>query len=148
MASLHRILILRIRLRLWSLWYVGRHCQHHKMQALDGGRDGIRQQVRKKGDVDNLQGDFEDDLPQDPSDADIQNQVAAAAAAAAVLRAQADAQQQAFENQIWGASNDNGATVMAHVQGVTTAAVESFTIINSSWHSWLHFQSECLPRSG
>jgi len=28
MASLHQILILRIRLRLWSLWYVGR--RHHK----------------------------------------------------------------------------------------------------------------------
>ena len=65
----------------------------------------------EKGDVEDLQGNFEEGPALDQSEADVQTR---AAAAAAVLRAQADAKQQAFKNKIW-ASNDNGATVMAHV---------------------------------
>ena len=70
----------------------------------------------EKGEND-IEDDFEDDPPHDPAGADVQGQ----AAAAALLRAQADAQQTAFENQIW-AYNDSGATVMAHVQGATTGS--------------------------
>ena len=75
-----------------------------------------------------------------------------------LLRAQAEAIQQAFENQISGwASNGNGETVMAHAQGAATAAVESLTIIMAlvatlpvrvtakQWVSWRHSPTESLP---
>ena len=71
-----------------------------------------------------IEGDFEKDSDHDPAGASVQDQ----AAAAALHRAQEEAQQQAFDQQVW-AYNDSGATVMAHVQGATTAAVESFAII-------------------
>ena len=71
-----------------------------------------------------IEGHSDKDPNHDPAGADVQGQ----AAAAAIHRAQADAQQQAFEQQIW-AYDDNGATMMAHVQGAATAAVDSFAII-------------------
>ena len=110
MATPRRILILRIQLRLWSLCGA---TETHTMQVLDGGGTTPGEE---KGE-NNIEGDFEDGPPHDPAGADVQGQ----AAAAALLRAQADAQQTAFENQIW-AYNDSRATVMAHVQGATTGS--------------------------
>ena len=99
-----------------------------------------------------IEGDFDKDPDHDPAGASVQNQ----AAAAALHRAQADAQQQAFEQQIW-ASNGNGATMMAHVQGAATAAIDSFAIIMAlvatlpvcvfakQWVNWQHSPTEPLP---
>ena len=102
--------------------------------------------------ADENQTDSEGNPEHDPAGADAQSQ----AAAAVVLRAQADAQQQAFENQIW-AHNGDGATVMAHLQGAATAAVESFTILMAlvatlpvrvfakQFVTWRHSPTESLP---
>ena len=60
---------------------------------------------------DEIEDNCEKDPNHDPAGADVPGPTAAAAA---VLRAQEEAQQQAFEQQVW-AYSDSGATVMAHV---------------------------------